>query len=99
MADAAELKDLAWENQWTVVSRRIELLSSLWLPGSSGLNQQDYSNHMGLGGRVTADQCGGCWAPGFHREGLRATKLGLLKFCRPALPQPCLILHLLTLRL
>lgn len=24
MADAAELKDLAWENQWTVVGRRIE---------------------------------------------------------------------------
>lgn len=83
MADAVELKDLAWENQWTVAGRSIELLSSPWLPGSSGLNQQDYSNHMGLGERATPVQSGGCWAPGFQREGLRTTKqdqLDLLKF-------------------
>lgn len=90
MADAAELKDLAWENQWTVVGRRIELLSYPWLPGSSDLNQPDYSNHMGLDGRATPDQGGGCWVPGFHREGLRATKqgrLGLLELCSHAVTQ------------
>lgn len=42
MADVAELKDLAWENQWAVVSRRTEPLSSPWLPGSCGLNQSDF---------------------------------------------------------
>lgn len=58
MADAAELKDLAWENQWSIVGRRIELLSSPGLPGSSGLNQQGYSNHLGLGRRATLDFTG-----------------------------------------
>lgn len=60
MADAAELKDLAWENQWAGVGGRAEPVLP-GVPGGPGRSQPD-SHRTGLGGQATprpASQDGG----------------------------------------
>lgn len=72
MADAAELKDLAWESRWAGAGGPAEPVLPGLPGGPAGASQG--SHRTGLGGRAAPGPLRGMGAPDSHRTGLAGSQ-------------------------